>query len=105
MSRAKANARDERMMRFVCLWFFMFYCFLFVFIRRQRDGKRFIGACWLMFFHQFHGALRAIAGGVLHNFGVHRAGVLMGVSAVLGRLGLFATRHAKIGEAECHRHQ
>lgn len=36
MARAKANARLERMRRFVFVWFFMFYSFLFVFVRCWR---------------------------------------------------------------------
>ena len=30
MARVKANARPERMRRFVCVCFFMFYCFICV---------------------------------------------------------------------------
>src|ERR1017187_4329681 len=47
MARAKANARLERMTRFVFVWFFMFYCFLF---------------CCLLFF-----ALDVLADGYLRN--------------------------------------
>jgi hypothetical protein len=42
-----------------------------------------IGAGWLMFLHQFHAALGAVARRVFHHFRVHRAGVLMSLRVTL----------------------
>ena len=50
-----------------------------------------------MFFHQLHAALGAIARRVFHDFGVHRAGVLMSVSAAFCGFSFFAGGHAERG--------
>jgi hypothetical protein len=52
------------------------------------------GADWLMFLHQFHAALWAVARRVFHHFRVHRAGVLLNMSAAHWQCVLVAARYA-----------
>jgi hypothetical protein len=61
----------------------------------------------LMFFHQLHAALRTITRCVLHNFRMHRAGILTSVSAAMFRVCVFAASdysNGGCGERQSHKH-
>lgn len=72
---------------------------------RGTAGESLISAAGLFFLHQFHAALGAITRRVFHDFGVHRAGILVSTSIARCRLAFSATREIECGETERHRRQ